>query len=143
MDKHTLHVETAVSDVDAPFDLRIYHRQKQPEVPHPCRESNGGCEHFCLPQWKNNIALVQCLCAQGYKISESSSKQCVLIHDEPLLLYSTRGYQRSIISAITLPNNRQSTAHHQAIIPVYNISAPMWFDVDEKEGAIYYISVHE
>lgn len=145
MDKYSLDVETVVSDAEAPFDLRIYHRQKQPEVPHPCRENNGGCEHFCLPMWKNNVAVVQCLCAQGYKQSETSIKQCVLISDEPLLLYLTRGFQKNMISAVTLPNSRRSKALHQAIIPVYNISSTMYFDVDEKEAVIYYIhsSVHE
>lgn len=147
MDKQTLQVTTVVSNVEGTFDLRIYHRQKQPEPPHPCRENNGGCEHFCLPMWKKNITIAQCLCAQGYKLSPASDKQCVFIKDEPLLLYSTRGYQRSMISAITLPRNNQQqqpfTTLHQAIIPVYNISAPMWFDVDEKEKTIYFVSVHK
>uniref|UniRef100_A0A182SIS6 EGF-like domain-containing protein n=1 Tax=Anopheles maculatus TaxID=74869 RepID=A0A182SIS6_9DIPT len=45
--------------------LHVFHRQKQPEVAHPCRIQNGGCDQLCIPVWKKiGVAIAQCIKSQ-------------------------------------------------------------------------------
>lgn len=54
-----------VQNVTRPKNLLVFHRQRQPEIPHPCRTNNGGCNHLCIPSWKNNIVTASCMCSGG------------------------------------------------------------------------------
>ncbi len=54
-----------VQNVTRPRNLMVFHRQRQPEIAHPCRTNNGGCDHLCIPSWKNNIATALCMCSGG------------------------------------------------------------------------------
>ncbi|KAF0300268.1 Prolow-density lipoprotein receptor-related protein 1 [Amphibalanus amphitrite] len=49
--------------------VRVYHRQRQPDVSHPCTTGNGGCEHICVPVTVNGSAVARCLCSPGYRLT--------------------------------------------------------------------------
>lgn len=130
----------AVTGLSRPYGLLVFHRQRQPEVAHPCRERNGGCEHLCIPNYKKNVVTAQCLCAPGYRLS---AKSCVLVHHKSFLLYAKQN--PSMIKGIALsPTLRnQSEAHmvqqQQSIVPILiNRPEPIRFDYNVKDQLIYF-----
>ncbi|XP_055918086.1 low-density lipoprotein receptor-related protein 1 isoform X3 [Eupeodes corollae] len=138
MNKFTLKAEQMVQDVKKPYDFRIFHRQKQPEVAHPCRENNGNCSQICVPLWKKMFATVQCMCSPGYKLVKKT--KCVLVEYENILLYTQK--RLSCISAVSL-NPKEMTQGienvHDAIVPMYNVSWSVGLDVNVREKLVYFI----
>jgi low-density lipoprotein receptor-related protein 1 (alpha-2-macroglobulin receptor) len=47
MNKFTFEVKIIASNMQHIDAISVFHRQKQPEVAHPCREKNGGCVIIC------------------------------------------------------------------------------------------------
>lgn len=65
--------------------LRVYHRQRQPNVQHPCQNNNGGCEHLCIIDYNNeNLAVAKCICRDGYKMG--ADKRCQSAFEPPFLI---------------------------------------------------------
>lgn len=132
----------AVTGLFLPYGLLVFHRQRQPEVAHPCRERNGGCEHLCIPNYKKNVVTAQCMCAPGYRLS---AKSCVLVHHKSFLLYSKQN--PSMIKGIALSpasRNQSSEAHavqlqQQAIVPIsIKHPNPITFDYNVKDQLVYF-----
>lgn len=129
-----------VEGISRPHGLLVFHRQRQPEVAHPCRERNGGCQHLCIPNYNKNVVTAQCLCAPGYRLS---AKSCVLVEHRSFLLYAKQ--QPSMIKGIALwPSSRnQSDAplvkQQQSIVPILiNRPEPIRFDYNVKDQLIYF-----
>lgn len=60
---------STIANINRPFAIHVVHRQRQPDITHPCQNANGGCEHLCITVFKNK---------QGEKNSSSSFNQNAL-----------------------------------------------------------------
>lgn len=118
------------------LSIHIFHRQKQPEIAHPCRDNNGGCEHICVPAWNKNIAVVQCLCVPGYTLK--SKTQCVYNEISPIVLYA-REISPAIRGISTLQDSSSvEQDHRDSIVPITNVGWPITFDYNVKDQLVYF-----
>lgn len=67
VNRFTFDAKIVESGIHRGISLHVYHRQKQPDVVHPCRENNGGCQHLCIPLYRNKVAIAKCQCSAGYQ----------------------------------------------------------------------------
>lgn len=107
-------------------DLLIFHRQLQPMVSHPCRINKGGCEHICVPIWRNSVAIAKCLCEQGFAVVEG---KCVVVPRSHHIIYST-----SEITGVSL----NGTKAVQSMPPITRIGRFTEFDVSAKTETVFY-----
>lgn len=119
-----------VKNITRPFNIHIFHRQRQPDVPHPCRQANGRCEHICVPAWKRDIAIAQCLCKPGYRLKTNG--KCVAALQPTFLLYGKR--RAPMIKGISLTSKNQA---QDVMIPITNV-LPGALDYDVQTQMIYY-----
>ncbi|XP_058118715.1 prolow-density lipoprotein receptor-related protein 1 [Anopheles ziemanni] len=119
-----------VPEASRAVHLHVFHRQKQPEVAHPCRLGNGGCDQLCIPVWKKTgVAIAQCLCSPGYRLKTKT--QCVLIKRPTILLYAKSN--PAMIRGMAIGIKSQ-----EAIVPVTNIGSHVSFDYHSEEQQIYF-----
>ncbi|XP_058055099.1 prolow-density lipoprotein receptor-related protein 1 [Anopheles bellator] len=129
VDAHTGVSRVVVPDAYRASHVHMFHRQKQPEVAHPCRLQNGGCDQLCIPVWKKTVAIAQCMCSPGYRLK--TKFQCVLIKRPTFLLYAKsdpgmiRGFAVGIKS-------------QEAIVPVTDLGAQITFDYHIEEQLIFF-----
>nr|XP_008195317.2 PREDICTED: LOW QUALITY PROTEIN: prolow-density lipoprotein receptor-related protein 1 [Tribolium castaneum] len=131
LDKFTMKEKILVQNISRPFNVLVYHRQRQPVVPHPCN-SHSDCSHLCISNWKRDIAVKKCLCAAGYQMTENN--QCVVKPSQRYLLLA-KGKPASI-KGIELDSNKET------MIPITGINQPMAIDYDVKTGTIIYSDSH-
>ncbi|XP_026680974.1 low-density lipoprotein receptor-related protein 1B-like [Diaphorina citri] len=120
-----------IANFSRPFAIHIYHRQKQPDVSHPCSKGNGGCRHFCIPKYINGTGVARCVCEAGYSLTPTN--KCVSLKPSTFLLYA-KG-KPAIIKGLTF--KRDGTTE-QAIMPITDLKRPSVIDYHEKEEYIYY-----
>lgn len=129
LSKNSIQERHLVKNITRPFNIHIFHRQRQPDVPHPCRQNNGGCDHICIPSWKKNIAVANCVCKPGFMLKNSG--KCISALQSTFLLYGKR--RAPMIKGISLTSKKQ----HDVIIPITNVS-PGALDYDVQTQFIYY-----
>lgn len=139
MPKHGRDVKRVVRKLSRPSVLHFFHRQRQPEVAHPCREHNGGCNQLCIPHYKKSIVTAQCVCSPGYRLVLNS---CELVHSTiPFLMYSKQN--PGMIKGITMHSLAATSSNRelqeQAMIPILiSKSFPVRFDFNAKDQLIYF-----
>ncbi|KAJ8937574.1 hypothetical protein NQ318_023105 [Aromia moschata] len=84
LDKFDHDVNTIVMNISRPFNVHVFHKQRQPDVAHPCKASKD-CAHLCIPLWHKDIAIKRCLCASGYVVQ---ANKCVVKTPSRFLLIS-------------------------------------------------------
>nr|XP_032807603.1 low-density lipoprotein receptor-related protein 2-like isoform X3 [Petromyzon marinus] len=58
-----------------PFDVRVLHPYRQPSVPNPCGNNNGGCSHLCLLAEGGGGAA--CRCPEDFALAHGdSARRC-------------------------------------------------------------------
>ncbi|KAL9703738.1 hypothetical protein quinque_007256 [Culex quinquefasciatus] len=129
IDKFTAEARLVATNVSRAYHLHVFHRQKQPEVAHPCRNQNGGCDHLCITAWKKTVAIGQCLCSPGYRLK--TKNQCVLIKRPTFLIYAKSN--PGMIRGIPLGIKAQ-----EAIVPVTNLGRDITFDYHIEDQLIYF-----
>lgn len=135
VNKFTSEAKILQNGVNRGTSLHIYHRQKQPNVIHPCREENGGCEHLCISMYENNTPVAQCVCSPGYR--QENNNKCVLIREKAFLLFVKEN--PAMIKGIPITAQRMvSGADNQTIVPVTNIGWPVCFDFNVRDKLIYF-----
>lgn len=132
--------EARIIDHDVPrgISLHVYHRQKQPDVSHPCRENNGGCDHLCIPLYLNKNPTAKCLCSAGYRLNET--RNCI-IYEEPVFLMYAKESPTMIKGISILSEAKPFTSNdlvREVLVPVTNIGWPISFDYNTRDGLIYY-----
>ncbi|XP_055692338.1 low-density lipoprotein receptor-related protein 1 [Lutzomyia longipalpis] len=131
LDKFTTEAKVLVANSSVPIGIHVFHRQRQPEVSHPCRERNGDCQHLCIPAWRKNVATAQCLCAPGYRLKGRT--QCILVKFSSFLLFARE--QPDMIKGIPM---KKQTAIQDAIVPIVNVNWPITLDFGVKEQTVYF-----
>ncbi|GIY95887.1 low-density lipoprotein receptor-related protein 1 [Caerostris extrusa] len=118
-----------------PFSIRIYHRQKQPNVTHPCAFHNGQCEQLCIPLFKQGVPISKCRCRAGFKLAKSpmQEKKCIPAKQGQFLLYG-RGHPGAIKGISVEPSGRQE----DVMAPILGLSRPIAMDYDARTRFIYY-----
>ncbi|XP_063218358.1 prolow-density lipoprotein receptor-related protein 1 [Bacillus rossius redtenbacheri] len=123
-----------IGNFSRPFAIHVFHRQRQPDVPHPCGRDNGGCEHVCIPAWKKETAVVQCVCQAGFRLARGG--QCVAMKKTQFLLYS-KG-RPAMIKGVPLTGRQ---AHQDVIVPIMDLGRPTAIDYDVRGQYIYFSDV--
>ncbi|XP_034653858.1 prolow-density lipoprotein receptor-related protein 1 isoform X1 [Drosophila subobscura] len=121
-------------------NFRIYHRQKQPEVAHPCRENNGDCNQICVPLWTRGFASAKCLCTAGYKLHNQTT--CLLAAHDKFLVYSDKRLGR--ITGVPLGTEQvqqleQLGEQPDLMVPIYNASIGQTIDVNVRAKSVFYV----
>ncbi|KAM9485972.1 low-density lipoprotein receptor-related protein 1B [Clarias gariepinus] len=108
--KWTGHNVTLIQKTSAqPFDLQIYHPNRQPQTSNPCEQNSGRgpCSHLCLIDYNRTAS---CACPHLMKISPNNHS-CVAL--KRFLLYVRRSEIRgvdidnpymNIMTALTVPD---------------------------------------
>lgn len=140
IDRHTFVTKQLKNTTSRFTELSIFHRQKQPDSAHPCRDNNGGCQQLCITAWKKNIATIQCLCSPGYRLI--GKFQCSFIEQSTFIIYNIEN--PSMIRGFALPSNKDSKLNINKriddIIPISNITGNVVFDYNFNEKIIYFAS---
>ncbi|XP_001985922.2 low-density lipoprotein receptor-related protein 1 isoform X2 [Drosophila grimshawi] len=140
LDKFTLKARVLLANVTRGAHFRIFHRQKQPEVAHPCRENNGNCNQICVPLWTRGFASAKCLCTAGYKLHNQTT--CLLSAHDKFLVYSDKRLVR--ITGVPLGTEQvqqlqQLGEEPDVMVPIYNVTAPKAIDVNVRGKSILYV----
>ncbi|XP_076313100.1 LDL receptor protein 1 isoform X3 [Tachypleus tridentatus] len=128
-------VHLVKGNVSHSLSIRVYHRQRQPEVDHPCTKNNGNCEHICIPMYKNDTAFAMCRCKAGYRVLLRSGR-CVKAKQSQLLIYAVG--RPGVIKGISLNPGRKQ---EQVMVPIRGLKRPTAIDFDAKTQFIYYSDV--
>ncbi|KAG8200378.1 hypothetical protein JTE90_028559 [Oedothorax gibbosus] len=133
--KYNLTVPRSIkSNMTQPYAIRVFHRQKQPNVIHPCSVDNGQCEHLCIPLFKQSVPVVKCRCKIGYKLAKGLlGKKCISAKPSQFLLYG-RGSPGAIKGiSMDFPGKQEDVT-----IPVLGLNRPIALDYDARSQFIYY-----
>ncbi|RZF40959.1 hypothetical protein LSTR_LSTR013214 [Laodelphax striatellus] len=129
-----------IANYSRPFAVMVYHRQRQPQVDHPCAVNNGNCQHFCIAAYKvdadsgNRIPVAQCMCCPGYR--QLKTGKCTLAKRSSFLIYG-KGRPGMIKAISMIPSDNKETIVHQ-MVPITDLSRPTSLDYDVKTQYIYY-----
>ncbi|XP_043066692.1 low-density lipoprotein receptor-related protein 1 isoform X1 [Drosophila bipectinata] len=142
LDRFTLKAQVLYRGVSRPSNFRIFHRQKQPEVAHPCRDNNGGCNQICVPLWARGFASAKCLCTAGYKLHNQTT--CLLSALDKFLVYSDKQLAR--VTGVPLDTEQiqrleQKGEQPDVMVPVNNVPGEPDIDVNVRGKSIFYVSV--
>lgn len=140
LDRFTLKARVLVADVSRGANFRIFHRQKQPEVAHPCRDNNAGCNQICVPQWTRGFASAKCLCTAGYKLHNQTT--CLLSALDKFLVYTDKQLAR--ITGVPLDTEQvhrlqQIGEQPDVMVPVHNVSLSSSIDVSVRGKSVFYV----
>lgn len=114
------------------LDLRIFHRQIQPDTQNPCANQHG-CDHLCIPIRATNGTLVaRCSCSAGYYLK--SYTQCVLVKHTSFLVYAKQ--RPAMIRGISIAN--ASGLAQESMVPVLNVKWPLSLDYNVREQLLYF-----
>lgn len=128
IDRHNFELNRVAKLLKPSSILTIFHAQRQPMVSHPCRTNKGGCEHICVPTWRNSVAVAKCLCHQGYSLDPSG--KCRIVSQSRYIVYST---PYSIVGIST----DFTTEAVEAMPPI--ITHDTKFDVSARDGMIFFL----
>ncbi|KAF5306597.1 hypothetical protein FQR65_LT18530 [Abscondita terminalis] len=101
---------------------------KQPDVSHPCKTNNGGCQHFCIPYWLNGNPVAKCICSSGYTLLETG--HCTF--DTPAAFLIIAKSKPASIKGIPLQGPGD------AIVPIMGLSQPTALEYDALSNSIIY-----
>ncbi|XP_047488646.1 low-density lipoprotein receptor-related protein 1-like [Penaeus chinensis] len=126
-------VSTFHTDIPEPMHVHVFHRQRQPEVHHPCGIFNGGCQHICIPLWRKGQAVASCHCQPGYILGPGGS--CVARQHEAFLIYA-KG-RPGMIKGVALDEVGSS----EVMVPITSLTRPTTLDYDVRTQFIYYADI--
>nr|XP_022909737.1 low-density lipoprotein receptor-related protein 1 isoform X1 [Onthophagus taurus] len=132
INKKTLDTQTVKTNISRPFHIHVFHRQRQPDVAHPCRQNNGNCSHICVTNWNSSIAIAKCLCSMGYTLKRRTG-ECTL-NSAPVSLITAKS-RPLLIQSIDIENGTET------IIPIAGIRITA-LEVNVQQKSIYYADGH-
>lgn len=136
VNKFTSDARILYGDVTRPFSLHVYHRQRQPDIKHPCQENRGGCDHLCIPSYEKSIPVAKCLCSPGFKLEKGTGK--CLRNDEPVFLLYAKESSMMIKGISIVAEHYTKNAIPETIIPITNLTWPISFDYNVRDKTIYF-----
>ncbi|KAL1502194.1 hypothetical protein ABEB36_007372 [Hypothenemus hampei] len=126
-----LGVRTVVTNISRPFNIYVFHRQKQPDVAHPCKTSY--CDHLCIPSWSSTgVAAKKCLCASGYVLF---GDKCIIKTPDMFMLISKS--KPSSIRGVDLANGRD------VMVPILNVGLPHIMEYEASTKSIVYANAQD
>lgn len=126
-----------------PLEIRIFHRQHQPDAVNPCRPdaiAAGNataapakrCAHLCVPAYDDKHAVfAQCVCETGYYRNPLTDR-CQFGNHSTFLMYARR--RPHIIHGVSLTNTAD-----EVMVPIADLGRPIHMDFDAKRGRIYFM----
>ncbi|CAH2009921.1 unnamed protein product [Acanthoscelides obtectus] len=131
LDKYEHDERTIVSNISRPYNVYVFHRQRQPDAAHPCKNAKI-CDHLCIPMWNGNRAIPKCACASGYVLD--ANNKCVVKTPSKFLLISRS--DPFSIRGIDLETSNET------MVPITKMSQPRGLDFDAKTGSIFYADAY-
>uniref|UniRef100_A0A4W3J4Z6 Low-density lipoprotein receptor-related protein n=1 Tax=Callorhinchus milii TaxID=7868 RepID=A0A4W3J4Z6_CALMI len=110
----------------SPMDIQVFSQERQPHIPTPCDENNGGCSHLCLLSPKEPF--FRCACPTGVQL-EKDGKICKAGAEEILLLARRTDLRRI---SLDMPD------FTDIILQLNDIRHAIAIDYDPVEGYIYW-----
>lgn len=125
-----------------PLEIRIFHRQHQPDAVNPCRSASASaanadrpeklCDHLCVPAYdEKHAAFAKCVCKTGYN-RNPLTQRCQFGNHSTFLLYARR--RPSVIHGVSLTNTAE-----EVMVPIADLGRPIHMDFDAKRERIYFI----
>lgn len=108
-----------------PFDIQILHPSRQPRIPNPCGENNGGCSHLCL---LNGNKTYKCDCPHVMRLNKDQ-RTCEV--NEKVLLFA----RPSEIRGVDL---EQPYYHTIPTISLPQVLSPTQLDFAAKTSRLYW-----
>ncbi|XP_059475497.1 low-density lipoprotein receptor-related protein 1 isoform X2 [Neocloeon triangulifer] len=130
IDRFGLREPKEVATYNEVSKIHVYHRQRQPDVDHPCKYKNGGCQQICVTSWNNSKPFAQCLCQDGFRLTKGG--KCLVAKQTEFLIFS-KGRPPGI-KGISINNK----AVEQGMIPISSVSRPTAIDYDVRTQFIYF-----
>ncbi|KAK3853890.1 hypothetical protein Pcinc_039590 [Petrolisthes cinctipes] len=121
------------TNLTEPMHIHVFHRQRQPSVNHPCGRYNGGCQHLCIPLWKDDRPAPSCRCQPGHVLGPRGT--CVVERPEAFLIYA-KG-RPGMIKGVGL----DGPGAEEVMIPVTSLTRPTTLDYDVRSQFIYYADI--
>ncbi|CAL4088832.1 unnamed protein product, partial [Meganyctiphanes norvegica] len=134
VDRFKSNVTTIKTNLNEPSSIHIFHRQRQPDVSHPCGINNGDCNHICIPLFSDGKPVVSCRCQPGYTLVDNTA--CVAEPVPAFLLYA-KG-RPGMIKGVAL---EEDIASHEVMVPITSLTRPTTLDFDVKSQFIYYADI--
>ncbi|XP_063881494.1 prolow-density lipoprotein receptor-related protein 1-like isoform X4 [Scylla paramamosain] len=128
-------VTTFPTNLMEPMHIHVFHRQRQPEVVHPCGQRNGGCQHICIPLWEGRRPVASCRCQPGHILAPQGSGNCVAFQPQAFLIYA-KG-RPGMIKGLNLDREDNS----EVMIPITSLTRPTTLDYDVRTQFIYYADI--
>ncbi|XP_042220954.1 prolow-density lipoprotein receptor-related protein 1-like isoform X2 [Homarus americanus] len=127
------YISTFHTNLTEPMHVHVFHRQRQPHVDHPCGIHNGGCQHICIPLWKDGQPVTACHCQPGHILGPGGS--CVAHEHEAFLIYA-KG-RPGMIKGVALDEVGTS----EVMVPITSLTRPTTLDYDVRSQFIYYADI--
>ncbi|CAH0717530.1 unnamed protein product, partial [Brenthis ino] len=144
-----------------PLAALVYHRQRQPNVTHPCAVRKGGCAHVCVPAYSGAAPRAHCVCRNGYRLvghgdCEQRRTWCWKVYEyvawapagveaESYLVVS-RGAP-ALVGGLVLagagPGAAPGAEPDEPFAPATHAARPTASDVDIDKQMLYYCDVHK
>ncbi|XP_076061029.1 low-density lipoprotein receptor-related protein megalin isoform X2 [Oratosquilla oratoria] len=116
-----------------PKAIKAVHALVQTQVPNPCGDDNGGCEHLCIVTHTSSGLGYRCACKIGYQLNRNK-KRCTLVNE--FLMYSQQKFIKGQVLDPVTDN------FNDAINPIVSKAARfVGLDFDSHEDYIYYSDV--
>ncbi|XP_076114053.1 low-density lipoprotein receptor-related protein 4-like [Mytilus galloprovincialis] len=117
-------VETVHNRLHYPMDIHTFHPQRQPTMKNVCGKNNGGCSHFCLPNWHG----YSCACLTGQHLKKDN-RTCVESMNR-FVVFSTMSDLRRI--SVDTPDRTD------VVLPLNKVLSAVGIDFDAKNDMIYW-----
>lgn len=132
-------VRTIKANLTRPFSIHVYHRQRKPDVEHPCAVNNGNCEHLCIPLNERGKNVSHCICQPGFRLARGG--HCVVVRPLRFLLYARGrpGAVKGISASDGFPEDMLAPVlRREVVAPVRDLGRPMALDYDVRTQTVYY-----
>ncbi|VDP25672.1 unnamed protein product [Soboliphyme baturini] len=116
------------------YSIKVFHRQRQPSVKHPCSVKNGNCAHICLISYDyaSHSPIAKCICKDGFKLGDDG-RSCFEALQFPFLLFG--GTHPGTIMGIPV---EPPMAGFQTLQPVRNLVRPTAIGLLVNKSDIYF-----
>ncbi|XP_066143818.1 prolow-density lipoprotein receptor-related protein 1 [Euwallacea fornicatus] len=120
------------TNITRPFNLHVFHRQRQPTVAHPCQTST--CDHLCIPAWSpTGMAIMKCMCTSGYVLFEH--KKCIIKTLDMFLLVARNN--PAGIRGLDLASGKD------VMVPLLNVGRPKVVEFEASTRSVIYVDGQE
>ncbi|XP_060590385.1 low-density lipoprotein receptor-related protein 1-like isoform X5 [Ruditapes philippinarum] len=118
-------VHVVQKTITQPFDLQVIHPKRQPAMPNPCAENNGGCSDLCLLNYNQTVG---CRCPHRKRL-DKDNRTCV--DDIKFLLFVKNHEIRGV-------DIKRAHFNVLPVITIPHVDTPTAIDYDINSDTLYW-----